>query len=52
LAGYPVDPARTLLIGDKDTDITAAKAAGVEGLLFEGGSVWAALSPVLPRLIG
>ncbi len=52
LAGYPVDPARTLLIGDKDTDLAAAKAAGVEGLLFEGGSVLAALSPVLPRLIG
>jgi len=50
LARFPVDPARTLLIGDKDSDLAAAEAAGVQGLLFEGGSVLAALAPVLSRL--
>ncbi len=52
LACYPVDPGRTLVIGDKPSDLAAAEAAGVKGLLFQGGSVLAALSPVLPRLIG
>jgi len=49
---FPVDPARTAMIGDKDSDVAAAHAAGVEGVLFEGGSVLAALAPVLPRLVG
>ena len=49
---FPVDPQRTLMIGDKDSDLAAARAAGVKGLLFEGGSVLAALAPVLPRLVG
>ncbi len=52
LARFPVDPARTVMIGDNDTDVAAAQAAGVEGLLFQGGSVLAALAPVLPRLVG
>ncbi len=52
LARFPVDPARTLMIGDKDSDVAAAQAAGIEGLLFEGGSVWTALAPVLTRLVG
>jgi len=52
LARFPVDPARTLLIGDKESDLAAARAAGVQGLLFEGGSVLAALVPVLSRLAG
>jgi D-glycero-D-manno-heptose 1,7-bisphosphate phosphatase len=52
LARFPVDPARTVMIGDNHTDVAAALAAGVEGFLFEGGSVLAALAPVLPRLVG
>ncbi len=52
MARFPVDPARTLLIGDKASDLAAAETAGVEGLLFEGGSVLAALAPVLSRLAG
>ncbi len=49
---FPVDPARTLMIGDKESDLAAARAAGVEGLLFEGGSLFSILAPVLPRLVG
>jgi D-glycero-D-manno-heptose 1,7-bisphosphate phosphatase len=49
---FPVDPARTVMIGDNPSDVAAAHAAGVEGLLFQGGSVLAALAPFLPRLVG
>jgi D-glycero-D-manno-heptose 1,7-bisphosphate phosphatase len=52
LARFPVDPARTVMIGDKASDVAAAQAAGVEGVLFEGGSLLAALTPILPRLVG
>lgn len=39
IARYDLDPARTLLIGDKPSDLEAAAAAGVEGLMFESGSL-------------
>ncbi len=52
LSRFPVDPARTVMIGDNPSDVAAAHAAGVEGLLFQGGSVLAALAPILPRLVG
>ncbi len=50
LARFPVDPARTVMIGDKASDVEAARAAGVEGLLFTGGSLRDALGPVLARI--
>ncbi len=52
LARFPVDPARTVMIGDKASDVAAAHAAGVEGVLYEGGSLLTALSSILPRLVG
>jgi len=52
LQRFPVDPKRTLMVGDKESDLAAARAAGVEGLLFGGGSLLTTLAPVLPRLIG
>jgi D-glycero-D-manno-heptose 1,7-bisphosphate phosphatase len=39
LARFPVDPSRSVLIGDKPTDLEAAQAAGVHGILFSGGNL-------------
>jgi D-glycero-D-manno-heptose 1,7-bisphosphate phosphatase len=50
MSRFPVDPARAVMIGDKDTDVQAAQAAGIEGLKFEGGSLLAFIEPVLARL--
>jgi D,D-heptose 1,7-bisphosphate phosphatase len=47
---YPVDPGRSLMIGDGARDVQAAWAADIEGLLFQGGDVAAALAPALARL--
>ncbi|MEX2127851.1 MAG: HAD family hydrolase [Xanthobacteraceae bacterium] len=33
---WPVDRERSVLIGDKDADIEAARAAGIRGLIFRG----------------
>ena len=52
LARYPIDPARSLMIGDNDTDMQAAKAAGIKGVKFEGGSLMAALGPHFAGLLG
>jgi D-glycero-D-manno-heptose 1,7-bisphosphate phosphatase len=52
MARFPIDPARTVMIGDKDSDVQAAEAAGIEGLLFPGGSLLRFVQPVLARIAG
>ena len=36
---FPVKREQSLLIGDKDTDIAAARAAGIAGFKFTGGNL-------------
>jgi D-glycero-D-manno-heptose 1,7-bisphosphate phosphatase len=50
MAAYPVDRSRVLMVGDKQSDMQAARAAGIEGLLFPGGDLHAALAPAIARL--
>ncbi|HEY2176954.1 MAG TPA: HAD family hydrolase [Caulobacteraceae bacterium] len=39
LADFAIDPARALVIGDKDRDLEAGRRAGVAGALFPGGDL-------------
>ena len=39
IAELQLDPARTLVIGDKPSDLEAGKRAGVAGVLFRGGDL-------------
>lgn len=39
LADFGLDPAQAVLVGDKNSDIEAARRAGVRGLKFEGGDL-------------
>jgi D-glycero-D-manno-heptose 1,7-bisphosphate phosphatase len=44
LADWPIDRERSILVGDKISDIEAATRAGVRGLLFKGGDLKAFLA--------
>jgi len=49
IAAYPIDTARSFLVGDRETDIQAARAAGVRGHLFAGGDLHAFVARILAR---
>jgi D-glycero-D-manno-heptose 1,7-bisphosphate phosphatase len=47
LERFPVDVSRSILIGDKPTDLEAARAAGIKGYLFVGHNLELFLRAVL-----
>jgi D-glycero-D-manno-heptose 1,7-bisphosphate phosphatase len=47
LERFPVDVSRSILIGDKPTDMEAARAAGIKGYLFAGNNLEHFLRSVL-----
>jgi D-glycero-D-manno-heptose 1,7-bisphosphate phosphatase len=48
VAEHGIDPARSFMIGDKPSDMEAARRAGVPGFCFEGGD----LSEFVEELLG
>ena len=49
---WPVDPARSLLIGDNDSDLAAARASGIAGRKYASGSLRAFLTSALDEIPG
>jgi D-glycero-D-manno-heptose 1,7-bisphosphate phosphatase len=47
LERFPVDVSRSILIGDKPTDLEAARAAGIQGCLYSSGNLAQFLIPLL-----
>ena len=43
LSEHGLSPENCVLVGDNDTDIEAARRAGMEGFLFKGGDLLAFL---------
>lgn len=39
MSKWPVDPSRSVLVGDKDSDLAAADAAGIKSVYFSGGKL-------------
>jgi D-glycero-D-manno-heptose 1,7-bisphosphate phosphatase len=49
IRAWRIDPARAVLVGDQDTDLQAAKAAGVKGYKFTGGNLLDVVGPLLQQ---
>ncbi|WP_122402314.1 D-glycero-alpha-D-manno-heptose-1,7-bisphosphate 7-phosphatase [Bradyrhizobium vignae] len=44
---FPVDASKSFVVGDKPSDVEAARAAGLPGYLFQGGNLRNFLVPLL-----
>jgi D,D-heptose 1,7-bisphosphate phosphatase len=51
MSKWELDPARCILIGDQETDMLAACAAGIEGVRFIGGNLAEVVRPILERFV-
>ena len=51
IAAHRVDPALSLMLGDRDTDMAAAAAAGVRGVLFTGADAGDDVDAALARAL-
>lgn len=49
MAHWPVDRERSLLVGDKQSDLTAATAAGIPAVMYRGGNLYSLLREELAR---
>ena len=52
IRAWDLDPAQALMIGDTESDMQAAAAAGVRGVRFPGGDLAAFLGPLLEDMRG
>lgn len=50
MQSWPVDPQGSFLIGDKETDLRAADAVGINGFLFKGGDLGVFVESCLRQL--
>lgn len=50
MSEWSIDASASMMIGDRETDVETAKAAGVSGHLFQGGSLLSYVSERVPRL--